>query len=110
MPKSNENKWNISLKTIELPLLFMVIFYSVGFWRYFATGKIFYIYNCIDCYLCEKNCPMDIELLKYKNEGKRILSTECILCTTCQDVCPKNAIKITFEFDSDKRREYLKYR
>jgi len=38
---------NISLKTIELPLLFMVIFYSVGFWRYFATGKIFYIYNFI---------------------------------------------------------------
>ncbi|MCD6420594.1 MAG: 4Fe-4S binding protein [Synergistetes bacterium] len=66
--------------------------------------------KCIDCHLCEKNCPMDIELLKYKNEGKRILSTECILCTTCQDVCPQNAIKITFGFDSGERKEYLKYR
>ena len=66
--------------------------------------------KCIECHLCEKNCPMDIELLKYKNEGKRILSTECILCTTCQDVCPQNAIKATFRFDRDKRNEYLKYR
>ena len=66
--------------------------------------------KCIECHLCEKNCPMGIELLKYKNEGKRILSTECILCTTCQDVCPQNAIKATFRFDRDKRNEYLKYR
>ncbi len=66
--------------------------------------------KCIDCGLCEKNCPMGIELLRYKNEGKRILSTECILCTTCQDVCPKNAIKVTFGFDRDIRKEYLRYR
>ena len=311
MPKRNENKWNISLRTIKLPLLFILIFYSVAFWRYFATGKIFYIYNfvyigtslaigiflsgalpkkhilwgrritqlligiymlgylgfirhenmqiegfffylfsgifaaatlhyfiakivgplifgrgwcawacwtamildflpwkkptariknlgvirylhflfslgivsyfwfvlgtrdlfnntttalywlaignvsyyviaiglafllkdnrafckyvcpvpvlqkitsrfsllkmsidsskCIDCHLCEKNCPMGIELSRYKKESKRILSTECILCTTCQDVCPKNAIKVTFGFDSYERKEYLRF-
>jgi len=47
MTKRVENKWNISLKTIKLPVLFMLIFYSVAFWRFFATGNIFYIYNCI---------------------------------------------------------------
>jgi len=66
--------------------------------------------KCIDCGLCEKDCPMSIELLRYKNEGKRILSTECILCTTCQDICPQNAIKVTLGLDRDIRKEYLRYR
>ncbi|ABR56414.1 4Fe-4S ferredoxin iron-sulfur binding domain protein [Methanococcus aeolicus Nankai-3] len=59
--------------------------------------------KCVDCGLCEKNCPMDIKLLDYKNENKRILSTECILCSTCSSVCPKHAIstKIKFDFGKD---------
>ncbi len=56
--------------------------------------------KCTDCQLCEKNCPMGIKLLAYKNEGKRILSTECILCNVCTDVCPTNAIKSTKRFDA----------
>lgn len=55
--------------------------------------------KCIDCGLCEKNCPMDIELLSYKDEGKRVLSTECILCSTCANVCPKDAISASMRFD-----------
>ncbi|SHH53087.1 4Fe-4S binding protein [Tepidibacter thalassicus] len=55
--------------------------------------------KCIDCKLCEKNCPMDIKLIDYKNENKRILSTECILCKTCINVCPKKAIRVTKGFD-----------
>lgn len=66
--------------------------------------------KCTECHLCEKNCPMGIELLKYKNEGKRILSTECIMCSVCQDVCPENAVKLSFGFDYGKGREYLRYR
>ncbi|UXM84414.1 4Fe-4S binding protein [Methanococcus aeolicus] len=59
--------------------------------------------KCVDCGLCEENCPMDIKLLDYKNENKRILSTECILCSTCSSVCPKHAIdtKIKFDFGKD---------
>ncbi len=56
--------------------------------------------KCIDCGLCEKNCPMDIELLSYKDEGKRVLSTECILCSTCANVCPKDAISTSMRFDT----------
>ncbi|XRO74952.1 4Fe-4S binding protein [Methanocaldococcus sp. 28A] len=53
--------------------------------------------KCIDCSLCEKNCPMDIKLLDYKNKGKRVLSTECISCATCLNVCPKDAININLK-------------
>ncbi len=55
--------------------------------------------KCIDCGLCEKNCPMNIKLLEYKNANKRICSTECILCTTCIEVCPKSAVSITNKID-----------
>ncbi|MDD4048502.1 MAG: 4Fe-4S binding protein [Clostridia bacterium] len=55
--------------------------------------------KCIDCGLCEKNCPMNIKLLAYKNANKRICSTECILCATCIDICPKAAVSITNKID-----------
>ncbi len=42
----NEN-WKISFDTFKVPLLFIVIFYSVAFWRFLATGKIFYIFNFV---------------------------------------------------------------
>lgn len=61
--------------------------------------------TCIDCSLCEKNCPMDIRLLAYKKKGQRILSTECILCETCVHCCPKQAIRITAGLDAGFREE-----
>jgi polyferredoxin len=54
--------------------------------------------KCIDCKLCELNCPMDIKLLDYKNKNMRVLSTECIQCSTCINICPKSAIDTTFRF------------
>ncbi|MCD4746671.1 MAG: 4Fe-4S binding protein [Bacteroidales bacterium] len=62
--------------------------------------------KCTECGLCEKNCPMDIEILKYAKEGKRTLSTECILCNTCIDICPTNAIKTTLGLDF-QLKEYI---
>ncbi|MDR2921647.1 MAG: 4Fe-4S binding protein [Tannerella sp.] len=52
--------------------------------------------ECIDCKLCEKRCPMDIEIMGYINSGHRVNSSECILCQTCVDVCPKNALGLTW--------------
>jgi len=60
--------------------------------------------KCIDCKKCEQNCPMQIKLLEYKNNGMRIMSTECILCQTCSNLCPMNAINATFKIDRKKRR------
>lgn len=55
--------------------------------------------KCIDCKKCEKACLMDIKLLDYHKDGKRILSTECIQCSTCVRVCPTDAISTTFSID-----------
>ena len=63
-----------------------------------------------DCGVCEKNCPMDIRLLEYKNAVKRILSTECILCQTCMNVCPKSAIISSINQFDIVKGERLRYR
>ncbi len=49
--------------------------------------------ECIECKLCDENCPMDVNPMKYIKEGKKITSTECILCDNCKNICPVGAIK-----------------
>lgn len=41
--------------------------------------------NCIDCGMCEKNCPTDEATVK-------AFKQECYLCMTCSEVCPENGI------------------
>lgn len=55
--------------------------------------------SCIECGLCEENCPMNIQLLKYMINNQRVLSTECISCQQCVNICPVNAIKYTKNYD-----------
>lgn len=51
-------------------------------------GKSFQIHeNCINCGLCEKNCPQH----NIKSQEKQY-SNRCILCTRCIHNCPVNAI------------------
>lgn len=54
-----------------------------------ASGK------CSDCKACERKCPMQIDLLRFRDGGRRVDSTECILCMTCVDSCPKGAVSCT---------------
>lgn len=63
--------------------------------------------KCVECFACERDCPMDIKLLDYMYEDKRILSTECISCMTCVHVCPTEAISYTSGFDAGIK-EYLR--
>ena len=44
--------------------------------------------RCTSCRTCERNCPMDVEILKNIN------SAECIRCGTCKSVCPESVIDI----------------
>jgi hypothetical protein len=44
---SKKDKWDISFETVKFPLLLILIFYGIAFWRYSATGKIFFIYNFV---------------------------------------------------------------
>jgi len=41
--------------------------------------------KCIDCNLCSKSCPMNIEVAK----AGTVTSTECISCQACVLSCPK---------------------
>jgi len=65
--------------------------------------------TCTDCGICERECPMNIKLLVYKNANQRVLSTECILCHTCANVCPQSAVSLTTKFDL-ARAEHLAYK
>ena len=57
------------------------------------------INKCIDCKLCEKKCPMDINITEYIRNNKRVLSTECILCNECVLNCPKNVLRWSIKVD-----------
>jgi polyferredoxin len=63
--------------------------------------------KCVECFACERACPMDIKLLDYMYEGKRVLSTECVSCSTCIYVCPTDAVEYTFGVDAGWK-EYLR--
>ena len=49
---------------------------------------------CIDCKLCDKNCPMSLTVQEDLRRGAPM--DECILCGQCADACPKDAIRMGF--------------
>lgn len=49
--------------------------------------------SCISCGACNKQCPMDVDVMSYISQGKRVRSSECIQCGICTNVCPQKAIK-----------------
>jgi ferredoxin-type protein NapH len=48
--------------------------------------------KCIKCGKCNDICPMDVDVRKYIENGKKVTSTECILCRNCINICPVKAI------------------
>jgi polyferredoxin len=49
--------------------------------------------KCISCRVCNINCPMDVDVMRYISVGKKVSSSECILCGKCKSVCPQKAIR-----------------
>ena len=47
---------------------------------------------CVGCKLCEKVCPMDLEIARYKSEGV-LPHRDCLKCSACVKVCPKGALE-----------------
>jgi polyferredoxin len=45
--------------------------------------------KCVHCRLCERKCPMDVEVSNPAYNRKN--ATECILCGKCRKVCPQKA-------------------
>ena len=56
--------------------------------------------TCIDCNLCTKICPVNIDVAKIKN----VTSAECINCQECTEICPKEgALTNTFSFNKKRK-------
>lgn len=49
--------------------------------------------KCTQCGACNKVCPMDVNVMSYMIQEKRVNDTECILCNDCNMACPINKIK-----------------
>lgn len=49
--------------------------------------------KCINCRLCDKNCPMGLQVSRMVKE-RHMNHDECILCGKCQSVCGKNVIHL----------------
>jgi len=48
--------------------------------------------ECDACGVCNKQCPMDVDIMSAMRAGNVVTSTECIYCGICKNVCPKGAI------------------
>jgi polyferredoxin len=48
--------------------------------------------NCKVCRLCEKKCPMNLDIIK-QDKKEVINSHDCIKCSVCVNVCPTKALK-----------------
>jgi len=46
---------------------------------------------CVDCKLCNKKCPMSIDVSEQVKSGS-VRSLDCILCGECVDACPKGVL------------------
>jgi ferredoxin-type protein NapH len=85
----------------------IVIFLKIG--SRFSLAKIKTNRDkCIDCKLCEKNCPMNINITGYLSKNKRILSTECILCMKCVSSCSKKALSLSIGFDAGFKEDIIR--
>ena len=94
-------QWKVSLLTI---IILMSIFIYRPFCKYICPlGAIYSLFNkfsfyqmhvdenkCTGCKLCEKHCPMGVQITKNIN------SCECIRCGECKKVCRHGAITSGF--------------
>jgi ferredoxin-type protein NapH len=47
---------------------------------------------CVGCKICNKNCPMNIDVASFKTTGQ-VTHPDCLKCNACVAKCPKKALK-----------------
>ena len=52
--------------------------------------------KCVSCGMCNKSCPMGLDVKKMVSEGANGKCTECIQCGACVDECPKSVLKYSW--------------
>lgn len=57
--------------------------------------------KCVSCKICNKNCPMSLDVAKMVQSGN-CSDSECILCGACVDTCPKKVLKYKYSKDTNK--------
>jgi len=55
--------------------------------------------KCISCGICNKNCPMGLDVKKMVNEKGTTYNAECINCGKCIDNCPKKVLSYSAKFN-----------
>lgn len=76
-------------------------------WKTPAIGKEYVTFandSCIDCTNCSKACPMNLDVLSFKNEG-RVTALDCIKCGYCVNKCPKAAISLSCSAAGEKEKD-----
>ena len=48
---------------------------------------------CTACGVCNKYCPMGVDVMSFMKKDRPITDTECILCSDCSIVCPENKVR-----------------
>jgi ferredoxin-type protein NapH len=51
--------------------------------------------SCVDCKLCDKRCPMSLDVSSMVRE-ENMENSECVLCGSCVDACSKGSIRFAF--------------
>lgn len=49
--------------------------------------------ECSRCGLCNRACPMDVDVRASVSSGRPVRDTECILCGECVAACPEKAVR-----------------
>jgi ferredoxin-type protein NapH len=66
----------------------------VAKWRSHTAGLKLVTFQkdaCVGCKICNKNCPINIDVYSYKKEGQ-VTNPDCLKCNTCVAKCPKKAL------------------
>ncbi len=49
--------------------------------------------SCAQCKKCERVCPLDLPIVKYKDVGES-QERDCLKCRACTEVCPKKILDV----------------
>ncbi|MBN2657390.1 MAG: 4Fe-4S dicluster domain-containing protein [Spirochaetales bacterium] len=105
--------------TVELlmAMFFWVAFTGRGYCYYCPLGTVLGwisrragqkirtdLKNCIQCGKCDRTCPMAIEIRKYAQMKRDVVSSRCVGCGHCVDACPTGTLEYSTAFLEKIRR------